>query len=497
MRTCGNIILLLLWLALPVWAGSVDYVPGQICCLLEAGYDIEEVNHRWGTTTLIADEEENLYLLFIDGIEDLEEFAELMNEDEAVDVAEANYILETPEAVRQMVIAAVGGTWDDYQDQSLTKRIRLDEAHLLSQGAGVTVAVLDTGVDPDHVAFEGRLSEAGFDCVDYDQDPWETANGLDDDGDDLIDEGYGHGTMVAGLIALVAPEATIMPVRVLDDEGRGTIFGIAKGIMYAISHGADLLNTSFGAPQVIIAIKKKLRVTNVHDVITIAGAGNRDQEEPAYHPASDSLALMITALDTLDVKADFADYNSKVLLAAPGVGVRSAYPGDEWAIGSGCSFATPLVTGEAALILSLTPAMDLPELAAILEQGVDPIYGIPGNEPYLGKLGSGRINLLLALQGLPAAVPEGTPSLVAWAWPNPSRGRVCLRAPAGMGTQEGIRVLIFDAGGRLVRSMDSPGPGLMIWRGRDRAGIPVSPGLYYARLLAGDRTATVSLTILR
>ncbi|MCK4303278.1 MAG: S8 family peptidase [Candidatus Eisenbacteria sp.] len=499
MRYLALSILLMPCLALPSGAGSGDYVPNQMCCLLEEGYTIDEVNLRWGTTTLVAYVEDDLYLLFISGVEDLEAFAALMTEDEAVDLAEANYRVETPEGVRQMVIAAVGGTWDDYQDQSLTERIRLDDAHLHSCGANVTVGVLDTGIDPTHAAFEGRLSDDGFDCVDFDQEPWETANGLDDDQDGLIDEGFGHGTMVAGLVALVAPEATILPVRVLNDEGCGTLFGITKGIMCAISHGADVINMSFGAPTVMVSIKKKLRVANVHEAIAVAGAGNRNQEQPPYHPACDSLAFMITALDSLDVKADFADFNAKVLVAAPGVGVRSAYPGDEWAIGSGCSFATPLVAGEVALILSLSPELDAVEVAERLERGVDPIYHLPENQAYIDMLGAGRICLPEALYGLSAGLPDiSSASAEVRVWPNPSTGTFYFRSPHSLQVGEGPRVRVYDTCGRLIRTIRPAGArGLLIWEGRDSSGRLVSPGFYWAHMTSDVQARTIPLTILR
>lgn len=91
--------------------------------------------------------------------------------------------------------------------------------------AGVTVAVLDTGVDPNHPAFAGRLA-LGFDFVDFDADPRE-------EGVAGVHAGYGHGTHVTGLIALVAPDAKIMPVRVLDQDGVGNIWVLAEGLLYA------------------------------------------------------------------------------------------------------------------------------------------------------------------------------------------------------------------------------------------------------------------------
>jgi subtilisin family serine protease len=211
--------------------------------------------------------------------------------------------------------------------------------------------------------------------------------------------------MVAGIVALVAPDARILPVRVLDDEGRGDAFTIDKGVHHALSRGADVLNMSFGGPQGITSLHYQIQDAWQAGVPVVAGAGNEGRSSPKYFPASDSRAYMVTALDSLDVKADFADYSSDVLVSAPGTGVRSAYPGGEWGAGSGCSFATPFVTGEVALVRSLEPGLGPDEIEARVAAAVQPIDQNPGNAPYRGKLGTGRIYLPLAVAGAgPGAV---------------------------------------------------------------------------------------------
>ncbi|MCK4414610.1 MAG: S8 family serine peptidase [Candidatus Eisenbacteria sp.] len=492
---CIAVVLLVLLLAPAGHAGS--YVPGQICCLVKSETPIDEINARWGTTTVAADIDNNFYLVYAGGIEDLEGFAKAMMSDEDVELAEPNYLLQSPEAVRQMVLGAVGGTWAEFADQTLVTRIGLAEAHQVSRGAGVTVAILDTGIDPDHSAFAGRLSEFVFDAVDNDQSPWEVSNGFDDDQDGIVDEGYGHGTMVAGLIALVAPEAEIMPIRVLDDEGRGTIYAIAEGMMKAISHNADIINLSFGAPRVIATISEKLHVGDVHQTIAFAGAGNRNQEEPPYHPACDDLAYMVAALDSLDGKAAFSDYHADVFLSAPGVGLRSAYPGDDWAIGSGCSFATPLVSAAAALILSSTPGLDRELLAQQLAGGAVQIDDLPANGTYRGKLGGGRLDLPGALTGSSAGVPQSFPQGILQAWPNPSTGGVCFRLPVGHDDADALSLDVFDPAGRLVRSLQGATGKDLRWDCLDLDGQPVAPGIYLARVEAGDHRHVTLVSIVR
>ncbi len=469
------------------------FVPEQICCILKEGYTIEEVNERWGTTTIEAMPEIRFYLLRAEGVVDLLAFIEQMATDEAIELVEPNWFLETPEGVRQMVVTMIGGTYEEYLDQTMTVRIGLHEVHAMTQGEGVTVAVLDTGVDPSHEVLSDRLAPYRYDCIDHDHEPWETANGLDDDGDRQIDEGFGHGTMVAGLVALIAPESRIMPIRVLDDEGCGTLFNVARGFILASAHGADVINASFGTPHVIEVIRQALHVASMHDAMIVAGAGNRNQEHPPYFPACDEAAFMVTAVDSADVKADFADFSTLVHVSAPGVGLRSAYPGG-WANGSGCSFATPLVAGETALLLSLEPGLDPEAVGAALAAAIEPIYGIPGNARYIGKLGTGRIYLprVLATGAVPSSASDGPRVHV---WPNPARGDV--RLDCSPGGEVPWRLAIFDAAGRLVH-LGEPATGeRAVWSARDRAGRRVPPGTYFVKLTSGRQAATATVAILR
>jgi subtilisin family serine protease len=473
-----------------------SYSPGQICCIIEEGASIDSVNARWGTETLDADEDGELYLLSAEGVEDIEAFVALLNTDPDIDVAELNYITESPEATRQMVIGAVGGTWGDFEDQSMAVRIGLAEAHSISRGAGITVAILDTGIDPDHEVFHDRLSPYALDCVDDDDEPWEEADGLDNDGDGIIDEGFGHGTMVAGLVALVAPDAMIMPLRVLDDEGRGTAYGITKAIIFAASHGANVINMSFGVGTEIPSIHRKLRWAERRGCVAVCGAGNRGIEEPPFYPAADSLAFMVTAVDSTDVKASFADYSSLVCVSAPGVGIRSAYPGGDWSVGSGCSFAAPIVAGEVALLLSHAMTYDRPVLCDAIAQGVIPIDELEGNEPYAGKLGAGRIDLPRAL-----AVSSSTPHAAdsrrtLRAWPTLSTGSIRLAFDAIPSASLNPALSIMDASGRVVRLLSAQADAAVTWDGRDQSGLRVPAGRYWVRL--SDRSASAaSLIILR
>jgi subtilisin family serine protease len=475
-------------LTLPVTAvadDGDDYEAGELIVHLNAGYTIDEVNARWGTILLDEYEAGGLYLLYAEGVEEIESLAEQLSGDVAVDWAEANYVEETPEGVRMMVINAVGGTFAEYEDQAIAERIGLDLAHGVTRGEGVIVAVLDSGVDPTHEALAGRIAPGGFDFVADDPDPWEEANALDDDGDGLTDEGFGHGTMVAGIVGLVAPEARIVPIRVLDDEGRADAFRIVEAIAHALESGADVLNMSFGVPQEISAIGHLVDLCRTQGVVVVAGAGNQSREDPPYFPAVHESSFMITALDSLDCKADFADWNPRVLVSAPGTGVRSAYPGGEWGLGSGCSFATPFITGEVGLILSLWPELTPREVEERVEDAVQEIDDLEGNEPYDGELGSGRLYLPYAVQSQTTGAPDDARSTAAYgvfATPNPSEGSV--RFVGRLDRASPVSLSVFDVAGRLLRSYPATGP-VPAWDGRDARGRSVAAGVYHVVLQDG------------
>jgi len=205
---------------------------------------------------------------------------------------------------------------------------------------------------------------------------------------------------------------------------------------------------------------------------------------------------MIAALDSLDIKAEFSDFNVEVLVSAPGVGIRSAYPGGEWGIGSGCSFATPMVAAEAALILSLHPHLHVTEIEEYIAEGVDPIYHLPENYPYVGKLGSGRINLFMGLaSSQPASVEDLAEAGGLHAWPNPTDGPVSFSMAASVPGAEHVQIL--DLNGRLIREIRPNAQGILLWDGHDGQNNQVSTGTYWARPCGQPATRPVPILILR
>ena len=218
------------------------------------------------------------------------------------------------------------------------------------KGAGVTIAVIDTGVDLDHPEFSGRIV-AGYDFV---------------DGDAIPDDIDGHGTHIAGTIAGrdddnsgisgVAPAANIMPVRVLSDTGRGWTSDIVAGIRWAVNNGADVINLSLGGDRYTRSMAEALRFATERGSVVVMAAGNNGEQSPRY-PGAHAVDYGI-AVGAVDRNQNFADFSNKAgsntldYVTAPGVSIYSTAPGGGYAFDSGTSMATPHVAGIAGLLKS-------------------------------------------------------------------------------------------------------------------------------------------------
>lgn len=261
-------------------------------------------------------------------------------------------------------------------------------------GAGVRIAVIDTGVVATHPLLAGHVDPDGWDFVSGDADPTDVGNGIDDDHDGLVDEGVGHGTFVASLVIAVAPGARILPIRALDSDARGTASTIAHAIAYAVEHGVAAINISLGLPQNLALVQQAVQSAKQAGVPVFAAVGNR--QGAVDFPAALADATAVTAVDGSDRRADFASFGSSVDLSAPGVNVVGAHPRSpsgtaRW---SGTSFATAIVTGGYALLRAQHPETPSADVARILQDtavGIDPL-----NPSYSGRLGRGRIDLAAA-----------------------------------------------------------------------------------------------------
>jgi subtilisin family serine protease len=214
-------------------------------------------------------------------------------------------------------------------------------------GAGVDVAVIDTGIDLDHPDLAANVG-SGVSFV-------FAASSPDDDN--------GHGSHVAGTIAAVAntigvvgvaPGAKLHPVKVLDSRGSGYLSAVASGIDWCVTHGIEVANMSLGASAGSATLQASCDAAYAAGVLLIAAAGNSGDSNLATneigYPAYYSSVVSVGATDSADALAYFSSTNADVEVSGPGVSVLSTYKGASYGTFSGTSMATPHAVGVAALL---------------------------------------------------------------------------------------------------------------------------------------------------
>lgn len=253
--------------------------------------------------------------------------------------------------------------WDeDAVTGTIVNAFDLGRVHAVAQGEGSIVAVLDSGFDVTHPLLSDNMIQ-GLDLVDDDLDVADVLDGVDNDGNGQIDEGYGHGTFVAGIVLEIAPQAQILPIRVLDSDGAGQSHSITEGIYVAIERGAHVINLSFGltAGDEPKELEKALRAARGAGVVVVAAAGNTNAKDPRLLGSKQKVITVAASTGPDGVLADFSSYGKKVTVSAPGIEVVSAIPGGGVATWSGSSMAAPVVAGQAALLMALSPGSSTKE----------------------------------------------------------------------------------------------------------------------------------------
>ena len=270
-------------------------------------------------------------------------------------------------------------------------------------GDGVSVAVIDTGIDAQHETLEENLGEgyATEDAActtDCDGGPFGGGNDIDDclaPWDDDND----HGTHVAGTAGAadngvgvlgVAPDVTLHAVKVLECDGGGSFDDIAAGIQWSADQGHDVQNMSLGSDTDSDVVRDAVQYADEQGVVLIAAAGNDGPcTDCVGYPAAYDEVVAVSATDENDDLADFSSTGPEVDLAAPGVDVLSAIPRDDYDEFSGTSMSSPHVAGAAATLIAAGTAPE--DVRVELEEGADDV-GLDANEQ-----GSGRLNVADAL----------------------------------------------------------------------------------------------------
>ncbi len=308
------------------------------------------------------------------------------------------------------------------------------------------IAIIDTGIDYNHSDLRNKFRRLANGQI-YGYNTLNNSTNANDDN--------GHGTHCAGIAAAeinngigVAGVAAwnpavsgynqyvqLMPVKVLDANGSGSLTSVANGITWAADNGAHVLSMSLGGPSGSSTLSNAVTYAWNRGCLIVAAAGNGGSSSPQY-PAYYTNVIAVAATDQNDRLTSFSQYGSWVDIAAPGASIYSTYRGNSYATLSGTSMACPHVSGAAALVWTHAPNLSNQQLRSILEQNVDPY------QPYYsgGTIApnAGRLNVYRALQA--AGGGGGTPSLSSLTL-NPSTvvggqsstGTVTLTAPAQSG----------------------------------------------------------------
>ena len=350
-----------------------------------------------------------------------------------------------------------------------------EAAWSVTKGQGVTVAVVDSGVEADHQDLIGSVLP-GKDYVDP------GGNG-DTDPD-------GHGTFVAGIIAAhvnnglgiagAAPGVKILPVRVLNASGGGFASDVANGIIWAADHNARVINLSLGGGQ-SPGIQQAIEYANSKgDVVLCAGGNNGQAGNAPMYPAAYPQAIAVAAVNSTLSHPALGNTGSYLDVAAPGVGIESTWGSSPtaYATANGTSMATPYASAEAALIIAADPSLSAARVTQILE----------GTATHIGPgylFGHGLINPAAALSAS-APHPEGLRLARARATSSSAPTAGCARSAARPSTATSAGAALSAP---IVASAETPG-GKGYWlTGADGAVYSFGNAKYYGSM-AGKRLSS-------
>src|SRR2546422_6642426 len=340
--------------------------------------------------------------------------------------------------------------WNGYANQPAATVVRVSEAHQASfnvLGTGI-VADIDTGVDPNHPALQPillpgydftRNQPGGSEMTDVaglglNPPPGtttvfnvsqSTAAVLDQSTAAVLDQtqfaAFGHGTMVLGVVHLVAPKAQLMPLKAFSSDGTANLSDILRAIYYAVQSKANVINMSFETQTSSMELSKALDYASQNNVISAASAGNDGAQEIVYPAALQNDVMGAAAVGSIpgvtdSTRSSFSNFgNSIVWVAAPGEAIITTYPFSTYSAGWGTSFSAPFVSGAGALLLNQQPATNEFQAATAVAHGVN--VG--------ADMGKGRLDLVQALQ----SQPVGTGSDFAVS-PSPNNATINAGQPA-------------------------------------------------------------------
>jgi subtilisin family serine protease len=312
--------------------------------------------------------------------------------------------------------------WRGYAQQPGLSRLRIADTLRSFGSGGTVVAVIDTGIDADHPLLRNHLV-VGFDFIKdvaghpseledldpetrsilspyttaildtvADTNPYTTAI-LDQSTATRLDPSripthFGHGTMVSGIVRLVAPGARIMPLKPFGADGRASLFNLLQAIYYAVDNGAKVINMSLSLAAHSDELQFAIDYAASKGVIPVASVGNSGLEVTTY-PAGYQQVIGVASVNSLDRRSVFSNFGDNVVtLSAPGEAVITLFPGGRYAAGWGTSFSAPLVSGTISVMTRLRPWINWEFAEA----------GVKEAAPTESGLGSGRLDVFRAVR---------------------------------------------------------------------------------------------------
>lgn len=275
-------------------------------------------------------------------------------------------------------------------------KLRLPEAHALSHGNNVTVAVIDSGIDVAHPELADAIA-GSFDALGSKEGP------------------HVHGTGIAGAIVSharlmgSAPSAKILAIRafgVSQSGAESTSFVILKGLNYAASNGVQVINMSFAGPQDPL-VERGVAAAAAKGIVMVAASGNAGPKSPPLYPAASANVIAVSATDAYDRLFPASNRGSHIVVAAPGVDIFLPAPDGKYQMTSGTSFSAAYISGLAALMIERNPALKPDEIRGLLMKTARDL-GTPGRDDLFGAGEADAYTAVSAVQGAGAPV-AGTP----------------------------------------------------------------------------------------
>lgn len=366
-----------------------SYQPGEVLVKFRAGVDagtIRRANQRVGATISETVQPMGTHLLVIPPVISVSRAVRFYQNLPCVEWAEPNYVDEVQSIPND---AYFSGQW------GLSKILAPQAWDLeFGQTSPVVVAVVDSGVDLDHPDLRNKLM-GGYDFVNNDSVP---------------EDNVGHGTQMAGIIAAQTQNgigiagtswlSIIMPVRVRDRLGGGTHRQMYEGFVYAVNHGARIINYSASGAHSNLK-RAAVDYATSQGVLVMAPSGNDNLGTPQYPAAYDSV-IAVGSTNINDERESTSNYGSYLDLAAPGVDILSTYAGGGYSYSTGTSGSAAFVSGLAALIWSRNPNLSPGQVRQLIEHYADDL-GPVGVDQFFGH---GRINAFRSVANTPVGTGE-------------------------------------------------------------------------------------------